>query len=122
MLITEPCACTANATHNFVDVKQDVVFFADLSYARPVAFWGFDHATTSGHWFKAKCANGVGTFAQDDLFDLIRSPFTVVLNRCAILFVLAVLKAVRHADEARSEWTVLCVALVLATCGHGCDC
>ena len=35
---------------------------------------------------------------------------------------LAVLKAVRHADEARSEGTVLCVAFVLATCGHGCDC
>ena len=79
LLVSEPGAGSANAADNLVDMQQDVVFLADFLHALPVALGRFDYAAACGDRLKAQGANGVGAFAQDDLFDLIRGPFAKVL-------------------------------------------
>ena len=99
-------------------MQQDVVLFADFLHTLPVAFWRSDDTAAGCDRLKAECTDGIGAFAQDDLFDLVRGPDAVIFLGRAGLLVLAVLHAVRHADETGREGSVLGVALVLTACGH----
>ena len=97
MLVAEPFgAGAAHAAHNFVDVQEDVVLFADLLNTLPVALGRFDNTTTCGYRLKAERAYGFGAFAQDDLFDLVRSGDAKVAARQMLeaQLVLAVFHAV----------------------------
>ena len=103
-------------------MQQDIVLLADFLNTLPVAFrWGDDTAAR-GHRLKAKRANRIRAFAQDDFLDLVCGPNAVILFGCAVLLVLAVFHAVRNADEAGGKRTILRVALVLTTCGHRRQC
>ena len=71
MLVSKPGAGAPKAANDLVDHQQDIIFFADFLHPWPVAFGGHNHAAACCDGLKDQAANGVGTFAQDDIFNRI---------------------------------------------------
>ena len=98
-------------------MQQDVVLFADLLHARPVAFGRGDDATAGGHRFQAQQADGVRAFAQDHILNQVgrRDAERFAFQMAKSQFILAVFHTMRHPNEARREGTILQVPLILTT-------
>ena len=100
-------------------MKQDVVLFADLLNFLPIALGRYNYSATSRDRFEAKRTNCVWPFAQDHLFNCFSRLHTIAVARVFVLR--TILEAMRHPHEPGRKRPVLCVALILTTCGHGRD-
>ena len=116
MLIPKPGASAAKAANHFVYHQQNVIFFADFLHAWPVTFGGHNNAAPCCDRLKDQPANGVRTFAQDDIFNRICGAQSVAFALSQIVLGrFAIFKAMRHGNETFGEGAILRAALMLAT-------
>ena len=75
MLRAEHGARATEAGNHLIGDQQDIVFFENILYRRPVAFRRRRDAARAEHRFGNEGAYRVGTFAQDECFQFVGAAF-----------------------------------------------